>query len=271
MRIALLLVWLSCGCAPLAPAALAQTSPDSGGDPLFTAEDALWAGGFAIGTVLLAPVDIEVAEAVRDSLLQENQWVNRSASSFRFLGFPGSLLVTGGMYAVGRLTDRPVLADIGLHSFEAIAIGTAITLGTKSIAGRARPYADPQNPFNFGLGRGWRNDRYQSFPSGHTTAAFAVAAAITKEVEHRWPESELVVGTALFGAGALVGASRLYHNVHWASDTVVGAAIGSFAGWKVVRYTHTNPDNRVDRWLLGVTIAPSPAGRTARLWIAPAF
>ena len=49
------------------------------------------------------------------------------------------------------------------------------------------------------------------------------------------------------------------------------AAIGTFAGWKVVRYTHTNPDNRVDRWLLGATIAPSPAGRTVRLWLAPAF
>ena len=94
---------------------------------------------------------------------------------------------------------------------------------------------------------------------------------MTAEIGERWPGSELVAGTALFGAATLVGASRLYHNVHWASDTVVGAAIGTFAGWKVVRYTHTNPDNRVDRWFLGATIAPSPAGRTVRLWLAPAF
>jgi membrane-associated phospholipid phosphatase len=257
---------------PFAPVALsAQESGGEEGEPLFTARDALWAGGFAAGTLLVAPLDIEIAEAVRDSLLQKNRWISTSAGGLRLLGFPGSVLVTGGMYAAGRLTDRPVLADMGLHSAQAILIATAITLGTKSLAGRARPYTDPQNPLNFKLGRGWRNDPYQSFPSGHTTAAFATAAAITAEVEHRWPDSELVVGTALFGAAALIGVSRLYHNVHWASDAAVGAGIGSFAGWKVVQYTHSNPDNRMDRWLLGVTISPAPGGRTARLWIAPAF
>lgn len=272
MRTALLVAFLAINLPVIPGAAVAQEgAADAAGEPLFTARDALWAGGFAAGTLLVAPLDIQVAEAVRDSLLQKNRWLSHSASGLRFLGFPGAVLVTGGMYAVGRMADRPVLADIGIHSAQAIVIATAVTLGTKSLAGRARPYADPQNPLNFKLGRGWRDDHYQSFPSGHTTAAFATAAAVTAEIEERWPDSELVVGTALFGAAALVGASRMYHNVHWASDIAAGAAIGTFAGWKVVRYTHSNPDNRVDRWLLGVTIAPAPGGRTARFWIAPDF
>jgi membrane-associated phospholipid phosphatase len=257
--------------APTVPAPAAAQAEGGGEEELFTGRDALWAAGFAAGTLLLAPVDVEIAEAVRDSVLQDNQWVARSAGTFRVLGFPGSVLVTGGMYAAGRLMDRPVLADLGLHSAGAIVIATAVTLGTKSLAGRARPYADPDNPLNFKLGRGWMNDPYQSFPSGHATAAFATAAAITAEVEHHWPASEVAVGSALFTAAALVGASRIYHNVHWASDTVIGAGIGTFAGWKVVRYMHTNPDNRLDRWLLGVTISPTPDGRVARLWVAPAF
>jgi membrane-associated phospholipid phosphatase len=272
MRAALILLCLGIGIQPGPQQAVAQTTETaSPEEALFTARDALWAGGFAVGTILLAPLDIAVAASVQDSLLQKNAWISHSASGLRFLGFPGSVVVTGGMYAVGRLADRPVLADIGLHSAEAIMIATAITLGTKSLAGRARPVVDEGNPFNFGLGRGWRNDRYQSFPSGHTTAAFATAAVITAEVEERWPDSEVLVGTALFGAATLIGVSRLYHNVHWASDVAAGAAIGSFAGWKVVRYTHTNPDNRVDRWLLGVTLSPGPGGRTARLWVAPVF
>jgi membrane-associated phospholipid phosphatase len=269
MRAFFLLACLSFA-APVAPP-IVHAQQDGEEQPLFTARDALWAGGFAVGTLLLAPLDVEIAQAVRDSVLQENQWLSGSAGALRFLGFPGSALAAGGMYVAGRLADRPALADVGLHSAGAIVLATAVTLGTKSLAGRARPYADAEDPLNFKLGRGWRNDPYQSFPSGHATAAFAAAAAITAEVEHHWPDSELVVGSALFSAAALVGASRLYHNVHWASDTAVGAGIGTFAGWKVVRYMHDNPDNRIDRWLLGVTISPTPDGRTARLWIAPAL
>lgn len=273
MRRLLILSWLIVAL-PMSPPPLvaqSQTGEEGAREPLFTGTDALWGAGFAAGTILLAPVDIGIAEAVRDSLLQKNPWIAHSAGGLRLLGFPGSVLVTGGMYAVGRLADRPVLADMGLHSAQAIVLATAVTLGAKSLSGRARPYRDPQNPLNFKLGRGWRNDPYQSFPSGHTTAAFATAAAITAEVERRWPRSELIVGTALFSAATLVGVSRLYHNVHWATDAAVGAGIGTFAGWKVVQYTHTNPENRVDRWFLGMTISPSPDGRVARLWIAPGF
>mgnify|MGYP006160559091 CR=1 FL=1 len=37
---------------------------------------------------------------------------------------------------------------------------------------------------------------------------------------------------------------------------LIGGLIGTFAGLKVVKYHHTHPDNRVDRWLLGVTFVP---------------
>lgn len=262
------ILWVAVAAAVGPTASTAQQEPS---EPLFTGADAVWAAGFAAGTLALAPLDVEIAAAVQDSALQERRVLSFAAGGLRLLGFPGSILVTGGMYALGRLADRPVLADMGLHSAGAIAIATAVTLGTKSLAGRARPYADPENPFDFELGRGWMNDHYQSFPSAHAAAAFATAAAVTAEVDERWPDAELVVGSALFGAAALVGASRLYHNVHWASDVVIGAGIGTFAGWKMVGYTHSNPENPVDRWLLGVTISPSPQGSAARLWIAPVF
>src|SRR5690606_6901193 len=102
-----------------------------------------------------------------------------------------------------------------------------------------------------------------------TAAAFAAAAVITGEVQRHWPESEGAVGAALFGTAAVVGASRIYHNAHWASDVVIGAGIGTFAGWKVVQYTHAHPDNRLDSWLLGVTIAPESGGHSVRFWMAP--
>jgi membrane-associated phospholipid phosphatase len=48
----------------------------------------------------------------------------------------------------------------------------------------------------------------------------------------------------------------MYDNRHWASDVIMGAAIGTFAGNKVVRYHRLNPGNRFDKWLLNASITP---------------
>ena len=61
----------------------------------------------------------------------------------------------------------------------------------------------------------------------------------------------------MYGGAALIGVSRMYDNRHWASDVIMGAAIGTFAGTKVVRYHRTHPDNRLDRWLLRASLSPS--------------
>lgn len=238
-------------------------------EPLFSATDALLAAGFALGTVAMAPLDIRLAEMIRDSVPQANPVLRAGAGGFRILGFPGSVLISGSLYAAGRLGDRPRLADIGLHTTEAILVGQVVNTAIKVLAGRARPRRDPENPFNFALGRGLEGDHYQSFPSGHTAAAFATAAALAHELAVDYPSSGLVVGSLLYTGAGLVGISRMYENLHWASDVVLGAAIGSFAGWKVVRYTHSRPENRGDRWLLTISV-PGDLRGPMRLVVLPA-
>jgi hypothetical protein len=59
----------------------------------------------------------------------------------------------------------------------------------------------------------------------------------------------------------------MYNNRHWASDVMMGAAIGTFAGNKVVRYQHrTNPGNKLDKWLLGGSIRSDPGGHYLFSW-----
>lgn len=301
MRRVLLLAWLALlapgGAVPLAaqavqpghtfpPPAAPTTSARAAGPvgstgsvemegtaqrPLFTSRDALWISGFAAGALLAASFDDDIAGAARDSALQTTSWVSTPAAGLRVLGFPGTALITGGMYAYGRLTDRPGFADSGLHSSQAIVIATGLTIATKSIAGRARPSDSPHDPGDFELFRGFRADAYQSFPSAHATAAFATAAALTAEMGHHRPESKVATGIILFSTATLVGASRLYHDVHWASDVVTGAAIGTLTGWKVVQYAHQHPDNIFNRWFLGASVAPLPAGYVVRISIASPF
>jgi membrane-associated phospholipid phosphatase len=38
--------------------------------------------------------------------------------------------------------------------------------------------------------------------------------------------------------------------MHWASDVVAGAAIGTIVGLKVVKYTHSHPGNQIDQNLI---------------------
>jgi membrane-associated phospholipid phosphatase len=89
-------------------------------------------------------------------------------------------------------------------------------------------------------------------------AAFAAAAAVSAETSRWWPQTTYyLIGPALYGGAIAVGASRMYENRHWASDVIMGAAIGTFAGTKVVRYHRTHPTNSIDRWLLRASVSPS--------------
>ena len=90
--------------------------------------------------------------------------------------------------------------------------------------------------------------------------AFAAAAAVTSETSKWWPRSTWYIGPVMYGGAALVAISRMYDNRHWASDIVLGAAIGTFSGLKVVRYHHTHPNNRIDRWLLSTSVIPNGRG-----------
>jgi membrane-associated phospholipid phosphatase len=256
-----------------AQAELPPPAPDSAAapevEPLFTTSDLWWAGGFVAGTVILAPLDVAVAEGIQDSVLQVNRLLRTSANVTELLGFPGSVVIGGGLYAVGRITDRPALAHAGLHTTEAIVLATGVVVVGKTLLGRSRPRLDTRDPFNFAFGRGFTGDDYQSFPSGHTAAAFATAAALTTEISEHRPGARVVAGTLLFGGATLIAASRLYENHHWASDAMMGAAIGSFAGWKMVRWAHANPDNRLDRWLLPDAVAPGADGAVVFLWTLP--
>jgi membrane-associated phospholipid phosphatase len=249
----------------------AQTEPQRELPPFFTWRDALLAAAFVGGTIAAAPVDLHVAEKMRGTTLRENRIVDTSAGFFRFMGTPGPQLIGLAVYGYGRLADNERAARLGLHGMEALLIANVMTTTIKIGAGRARPRHDKDNPYNFKFMRGWLNSEYMSFPSGHSTTAFAAAAAVTAETAHWWPNGKWIVGPLMFGGASMVGISRLYHNDHWASDVMAGAAIGTFAGLKVVRYNYRNPDNRVEKALLSVVITiPTGQGDAPVQWsVAP--
>ena len=64
----------------------------------------------------------------------------------------------------------------------------------------------------------------KSFPSGHTSAAFACAAAWFFTLPRRW------MGVLGMAVAAVMGLSRLYVGVHFPTDVLCGALVGIFSG-----------------------------------------
>ena len=238
---------------------------------LFTYRDAILAGGFAVLTVAMFPVDREVAKQLTDSSLTTNRFLEHSATGVEVITAPGAYIIGGTLYVVGRVGHKPNVADLGWHGTEAVLLATTITGVLKGTMGRARPFVtNDTNPTDFKIGGGFGNGERQSFPSGHTTTAFAVASSVTSEMRRLHPSAVKFVAPVMYGGATLVGLSRMYHNKHWASDVVLGAAIGTFSGLKVVRYSHAHPHNKVDRVILGTTIALNGEGDAALGFTLPA-
>ena len=218
--------------------------------PLFVGKDLLLLGAFTVGTVLVAPLDLKVANRLQDSATQASRLLNRGATGFRLLGDPGSFATGTAIYLIGRADGSRRAQALGLHSVESILIADMLGGVIKYTAGRQRPSVDVKTPDNFQLWRGFKGDQWRSFPSGHTITAFAFASTLTRESKFWWPHATWFVGTVFYGGASLVGLSRIFNNQHWASDVMAGAAIGTLVGLKVVNYTHSHPANHLDQTLI---------------------
>ncbi|MGN1004428.1 MAG: phosphatase PAP2 family protein [Oscillospiraceae bacterium] len=109
----------------------------------------------------------------------------------------------------------------GVTALLAMAIGFICTnLVLKHLVSRPRPWLDVA-----GLTALVTENDPNSFPSGHSTAAFAFASALWRTAPSRWMK------WAALAAAVLMGFSRLYVGVHYPSDVLVGVAVGLLAGW----------------------------------------
>jgi membrane-associated phospholipid phosphatase len=102
---------------------------------------------------------------------------------------------------------------------EAAGFSSITAEALKYAAGRERP--DETTSVN-----DWR-DGGSSFPSLHTTAAFAIGTVFAEsgDDDYRWLRR--AVG---YGMASATTYLRLHDNQHWLSDTVAGAALGIATG-----------------------------------------
>jgi hypothetical protein len=146
---------------------------------------------------------------------QFGQWGEREA-----IGDAGMGILVLGSLAAGALDPREgrTARDETWMQAEAYLLTTGVTMGLKALTDRRRP--------------DHRGD--DSFPSGHTSAAFAGATLI-------WRNNGPWLGVPAYAIAAAVGYSRVESGRHFTSDVLAGAAIGTLVAG-VVDSLHWAPD-----------------------------
>jgi membrane-associated phospholipid phosphatase len=111
---------------------------------------------------------------------------------------------------------------------EAVGLSFLLNQGVKYLAARQRPYAFYGDPVDKP-----ESEKNLSFYSGHTSFAFATAAAVTTLSALRNYPGTAIIGACSFAAAAFVGYLRIAADMHYLTDVLVGAAIGGLVGFAV--------------------------------------
>ena len=139
------------------------------------------------------------------------------------VGVPVAMAIYAG---IGK--DKELLKD-AVYIGTSVAEAVVLTYGIKHLVGRERPY--DRYP---GRVHPYSTESSPSFPSSHTSAAFSLATSLSI----KYPKWYVIAPSALWACS--VGFSRMNEGVHYPSDVIAGAVIGT--GCAVVNVY-------VNRWL----------------------
>jgi membrane-associated phospholipid phosphatase len=179
-----------------------------------------------LGTGAVVATAAWVDEPLQEEMQRHrNRSNNRVARTFGPFGYEYAPLVLGAFEASGYLYQDDRALQVAHDGVAASLLATGLVTGSLKLAfGRTRPF-DRGGVHDFSPFSG--ND---SFPSGHSTEAFALATVISEHYDAFW------VKAVSYGTATMVGYSRMESDSHWASDVLAGALIGIVVGKTVVGF-----------------------------------
>ncbi|MFZ0418118.1 MAG: capsule assembly Wzi family protein [Candidatus Sulfotelmatobacter sp.] len=165
-------------------------------------------------------------------------------------GLAAFAAVGGGMFVLGHFAHNDQERETGLLSGEAGIDAFLDTEVFKYAFGRDRPFT--------GNGRGQFFQGGDSFPSDHAAISWAIASVIAHE--YPGPMTQLLA----YGMAGGVSAARLVGQKHFASDVVVGSALGWYLGRQVFRSHSHYSDAEIAKWGTFSKYEEGDNGREAR-------
>lgn len=190
----------------------------------FSSTDWLYTAGTVGGTYLLMHTDADVKSRIgRNTIKTLNRDFWDIPTSYGIVTYANIASLT--TYAAGLFTGEDEVRKVGRLLFESISYSGILVMTARILAGRERPYSN-KGPWKW-TGPTLDNE-IQSFPSGHTTVAFAFSTVLAEYFDSIW------FRIGFYGMTGLTAYARVLNNQHWFSDVIVGALFGILSGTHVM-------------------------------------
>jgi membrane-associated phospholipid phosphatase len=217
--------------------------------PFHTAQNEWWQTAKFVGVVGALSFADEPIQKFSLGLRNKNKglrnvsrYVTNTGGLYEICGLTG-LALYGWVFKKNQMKTTTLLAG------QAYIVSGAFESVLKLLTGRQRPIvvdsvhleAEPtfHGPFyKFPPDNNGKKTN-GSFPSGHTTVAFAAATVFATEYKDR----PLVVASA-YSIATLISLSRITENKHWFTDVLTGATLGYLTGKLVVNNYHRYIENK---------------------------
>lgn len=167
---------------------------------------------------VLQSVDMSVLLALQEV---RNDWIDPLMQAYTSMGNFGAIWIA---LSAAMLCYKPT-RTAGMLALAAMVLGLLCTnMILKPLVARPRPWVDVPGLFPL-----INEPDPNSFPSGHTCAAFAAALVFWRALPDTWSGTK----TLALAMAVLMALSRLYVGVHYPTDVLAGALVGAACAWTV--------------------------------------
>lgn len=160
--------------------------------------------------------DIDLLKSISKS---RNIGAEKFHKGLSFSVYPALVLTPASIFSYGYFRKDTNQLNAGLCIATGIALNTALAVGLKYSINRDRPYQ------TYPEIKALDAEVTPSMPSGHTASAFNVATSLTLF----YPKWYVAVPAYTWASG--VAYTRMYLGVHYPSDIIAGALLGSGTAW----------------------------------------
>ena len=194
---------LACGALVAAPLAAQGGVQSSAPGPVLTGRDLGIIAGATAATGVLSLPDVPIARRLGDSTFRVRHAGLASAATRASLATETVLMLAGGtVYGIARLRKDDGTADVALHATESVASAALVIQVVRGVVGRARPYVIGET------GARRDSDPYDFVPL-HGFTSFAVASALSREMQERDTPHRRRISPALYVGAAMPALGRM--------------------------------------------------------------
>ena len=162
--------------------------------------------------------EAELEATHKAAVREDHKLVRLAGKASEAADQPPLIALSAATILVGAVLRRPVVFRSGVRMLASHLVATGIKTALKNSIDRTRPSRALKDGHRVGKGRGTGDTTLNSFPSGHTAGAVAVAQAVASES----PAAAIPLQAAAVGVAAL----QPSRGQHYFSDVAAGAAIG---------------------------------------------